>query len=336
MRERRTHILSRTAVCVLCISALSSCIYEYEGDCSEEEGWQKVRIDATYNTEWEIPVTPRAGWRDHWPDSLGISYNSLRPQIPQGLRMLCYAADVAPYRFNLPPEGGDSDIPGGTTDIMFYNNDTEYIVFSNVADFTGITASTRRRLRSTFSSDEPTVSEPDMLFAASSPFESSLKNIEVELHPLVYTYLIRTTVSHGAEHISLVRGTLSGMARSVNMYTRTTLPDKATILYDCTPDDGGINAVVKSFGVPDYRENGEHPPVTGRYIITLELMLDNGNTVTRQIDVSAQISVQPQGGVVMAGNIAITDEESRPPTSGGSFDVDVSDWGENEDIIIDF
>lgn len=336
---------------VLTAVSLDSCIYDYEGDCSDEttsSTWHKVYVAAGYNTEWEVPITPRMDWENHWPESIGVSYSALRPAIPSGLRMMCYnSLDVVPHPVNMPAQGGDIDIPGGVLNILFYNNDTEYIVFENINDFSEVTATTRLRSRASYKGNtalgtsndaEPTVSAPDMLFTTSLTDYRSADSttIEAYLEPVVFSYAVHFKFDKGLNHVVLARGTLSGMARGVNLYTRTTLHDKATILYDCTPHDGGITAVVNSFGVPDYRIHDEHPDMTGRYGITLELLLDNGKTVTRDFDVSPQVAVQPAGGVIMIGNISITEEESKPPSGGGAFDVDVADWGDNEDIYIDF
>lgn len=328
-----------------------SCIYDYEGDCSEEipSTWHKTDIEATYNTEWEVPITPRMDWESHWPDSIGIPYSALRPAIPSGLRMACYNShDPVPYLINMPSQGGEIDVPGEILDVLFYNNDTEYIVFENVNHFSEVTATTRLKTRASYTGNsalgseyeaEPTVSAPDMLFTTSMtdyrPADDST-TIEVYLEPVVFSYAVHFTFKHGLEHVVLARGTLTGMAAGVNLYTRTTIHERATILYDCTLHNEGITAIVQSFGVPDYHVNDEHPDMTGRYGITLEMLLDNGKTVTRDFDVSPQVAVQPSGGVIMVGDISITEDESKPPTGGGAFDVDVADWGDNEDIYIDF
>lgn len=343
--------LTSLIVTVFMVVTFGSCIYDYEGDCSVEipSTWHKADVKAGYNTEWEVPITPRMNWEKHWPESIGVSYSALRPAIPSGLRMVCYNGhDPVPHLINMAPQGGEIDVPGGVLDVLFYNNDTEYIVFENINHFSEVTATTRLRMRASYKGNtalgteygaEPTVSAPDMLFTTSMtgyrPAADST-TIEAYLEPVVFSYAVHFKFERGLEHVVLARGTLTGMAAGVNMHTRTTLHDRATILYDCTPHDGGITAIVHSFGVPDYRVNDEHPDMTGRYGITLEMLLDNGKTITRDFDVSSQVAVQPAGGVIMVGNISITEEESKPPTGGGAFDVDVADWGDNEDIYIDF
>ena len=58
--------------------------------------------------------------------------------------------------------------------------------------------------------------------------------------------------------------------------------------------------------------------------------MKNGKIKSFDFDVTDQVEVQPQGGVIVVSGIEISDEEGE---SGGSgFDVDIDDWGEYEDI----
>ena len=58
-------------------------------------------------------------------------------------------------------------MPEGTHELLFYNNDTEYIVFDGVAASESATATTRGVTRSSFHelhAGERTVNQPDMLY----------------------------------------------------------------------------------------------------------------------------------------------------------------------------
>ena len=60
-------------------------------------------------------------------------------------------------------------MPEGTHELLFYNNDTEYIVFDGVAASESATATTRGVTRSSFHelhAGERTVNQPDMLYGA--------------------------------------------------------------------------------------------------------------------------------------------------------------------------
>ena len=60
------------------------------------------------------------------------------------------------------------------------------------------------------------------------------------------------------------------------------------------------------------------------------MRLKNGLVKSFDFDVTDQVAAQPQGGVIVVSDIAISDDEGQ---SGGSgFDVSVDSWGEYEDI----
>ena len=61
-------------------------------------------------------------------------------------------------------------------------------------------------------------------------------------------------------------------------------------------------------------------------------MMTNGETKTFSFDVTDQVQGQPRGGVILVRDLEITDEEGGGV--GGGFDVDVSGWGEYEDIEV--
>lgn len=57
----------------------------------------------------------------------------------------------------------------GRHSILFYNNNTEYIVFNDLTSSATATATTRTRTRAGFSElhkDERTVGQPDMLYGS--------------------------------------------------------------------------------------------------------------------------------------------------------------------------
>ena len=329
--------------------AMSSCNNFDYGDCSTIANWVSAKVEADYNLKWEIPVTPRTDWSHAWPDSFGMTYRDFMHPMPEGLRMTVFNTDHSTFIVNMDPEGGLIQIREGVHDVLFYNNNTRYIVFRGLNHFLTATATTRNVMRATYtgcyavgtdSDPQPTVTAPDMLFLDSylglnaKLTPGSQLVIDAQMEPAVYTYYIRFNIIKGLEHVALARGALTGMASEVLLSEHRTLSAKATILYDCTVDSSGVWASVNSFGVADYTFSDEHPEAVGRYGVTLELLLDNGKIVQRHFDVSPQVRVQPMGGVIMVGDIEVTDAESAPGTGGG-FDVSVEDWGEANDIIID-
>ena len=306
-----------------------------------------VNVIADYRYEWEEPENG-TDWEKAWPVHY-LPYESLRPGKPQGLRVVNYDTDGSYNIHNLSADGGIVYLYEGLNDLLFYNNDTEYIIFTRHIDEAttraSTRASTRARTRATYKGsefadeDESTVTAPDMLYAnyiedyyAEKVIDP--KDIEITLHPLVFTYKIRYEFAEGLEYVTMARGALSGMASSVLMNTGFTSDDAATILYDCEVTDFGVRAIVKSFGIPGY-PNSNYPTRSGeKHALNLELMLKNGNIVNFDFDVSEQVSSQPHGGVVVVSGIVVTEEDGTQGT--GAFDVSVNDWGEYEDVEIPF
>lgn len=103
-------------------------------------------------------------------------------------------------------------------------------------------------------------------------------------------------------------------------------------MFDCTLEDYGAEALVQSFGVPDYP--GEHYGRNGtdgrRYSLNLEVRMVNGKFKTFEFDVTDQVKGQPRGGVIVVSGLSISNDEGLE--GGGSFDVDVDGWGEWVDI----
>ena len=299
-----------------------------------------ARIAAGYELEWQYTYDA-TDWRTAWPDRFGMAYDDLRPAVPAGLRVLVYGGASGRDLVNLPAEGGDVSLRDGELSMLMYNNDTEYIVFDALDSYASAKATTRTRTRTTYlgnsyvaTESENTVNPPDMLFGHYIGSYTAEKSAEpqplgVMMHPLVFTYLVRYEFSHGLEYVSLARGALAGMAADVYLHDGHTSENEATLLYDCTVEEFGAQAVVNSFGVPDY-PNGSYTRAGRRYGLNLEVRLRNGNIKSFDFDVTDQVAAQPHGGVIVVSGIAITDEEGE---SGGSgFDVDIRDWGEFEDI----
>ena len=260
--------------------------------------------------------------------------------LGEGLRKSTYTER------HLPGEGGELPLGEGRQSILFYNDNTEYIVFSSMSSYAEATATTRTRTRSTYSEahgDESTVNSPDMLYGAwvedflvdFSPSAEPM-DMPVTLKPLVYKYVIVYEFTAGIEYVKLARGALAGMAQSVYLQDGRTGSEKATVLFDETTVDkerGVITAAVSTFGVPDFPDiyyPTKDPEVTGVFGLNLELMLPNGGLKDFEFDISDQMTDQPRGGVIRVSGIVV--DESDFPTEGGGFDVDVDGWGEYEDI----
>lgn len=299
-----------------------------------------VRVEAVAEWEQEWERMHDTDWEQNWLEDFSCSYDDLRPVVADGIRALVYADEGVPYtEFNLEAAGGRLPMEEGTNTLLFYNNDTEYIVFSDLDASASASATTRTRTRTTFTSteahaDERTINEPDMLYGTyvdEYVAERTVETVELPLtmHPLVYTYVIRYEFSHGLEYVALARGALAGMAESVYLQDGHTGDVAATVLYDCTLESYGAEAQVQTFGVPDYPGEGYARDVRP-YTLNLEVRLRNGKILDYEFDVTEQVAVQPRGGVIIVDGIEVSDEIGLEGSS--NFDVEVEGWGDYIDI----
>ena len=206
-------------------------------------------------------------------------------------------------------------------------------------------ATTRTRTRFSLNdtdSKTPTrgYNSPDMLYGYYIDSYFGEKKLEadampLEMHPLVYTYLIVLGFDRGLEYVVKARGEMQGLATGVYLNSGTTSDESGIILFDtdaCQITSHGVVASVRSFGIPGYPYDDYTTKADERrYSITLEVELRNGATkVFDPVDVTPQLQAHPRGGVIEVDGFAVSDEEGT--AGGGGFQVDVDGWGEYEDI----
>ena len=298
-----------------------------------------INIVADYRYDWE-ECLGGPNWLENWPEGY-LPYDDLRPGKPSGLRVVNINENGGYNTHNIKPEGGVVMLYEGEQDLLFYNNDTEYIIFSRSGDGITTRATTRTRTRASYlgseytNEGETTVAPPDMLYA--NFFEGYIPekvvdpvDVEVTLQPLVFTYKIRYEFASGLKYVSMARGALSGMAKEVLLNTGETSEEPATVLYDCEVTDFGVRAIVNSFGAPAFPHPNYPTRTENKHGLNLEVTLRNGKVKEFNFDVTDQVKAQPHGGVIVVSGIEIPEDEG---TQGsGGFDVEVDDWGEYEDI----
>lgn len=294
-----------------------------EGDCPSPH--QELRVEALYRQNWEIPFRNGTVWEENWPADFGMDYKDLRPFLPQGFRMSFYNGDALLGSTNLPTHGGRYYRQKGNYSLLFFNNDSEYIVFEGMDRLSTARATTRVVSRP--GHDFPTTAPPDMLYGTHCDefcIDDHYTPLSVELQPLVFCYLIRYKFLSGIEYVALARGALSGMADGVLLHDGCTHPSTTTLLYRADITPWGVQAMVNSFGIPDFEPDKDH--ITPHdHMLNLEVRLKNGKVKNFDFDVTDQVHRQPRGGVIIVDSLVI---------SGGEFEVDVEDWGDYEDILL--
>ena len=336
--KRFVYILS-----LLLVLVVTSCTHKELCEIHSDHAHRfHIRVMADYRLDWEENLTGYRDWKLWWEEGW-LEYDMLRPKAPKGLRVVNYNPNGNYNIHNIPAAGGTITLYEGENDILFYNNDTEYIVFSRNDNGATTRATTRTTTRATYSGGtfaeegEKTVNAPDMLFANYHEGYISHKTLgpvdyPIELQPLVFTYKVRYEFKEGLKYVALARGALSGMAESVQMNDGETSENGATILYDCEVTGYGVRALVNSFGIPGY-PNPNYPTTRATsHNLNLEVMLRNGKMVTFDFDVTDQVNAQPHGGVIIVKDIVIKEEDG--VQGSGAFDVEVNDWGDYEDIVL--
>lgn len=332
--------LDRILICLLAVSWLSGCRKDICYDHDEHSFSVKLYAVTLWEQEWERPYD--YDWKENWPYGLDRTYDDLRPEIPEGITAKVYGDDNYRTEAFYDTEGGKLPLKEGNNSILMYNNDTEYIILNGFGASKTATATTRTLSRASYQplhEGERTVNQPDLLYGHFIENYQAVKSFEkvqlpVEMHPLVYTYVVKFTVTKGLKYLALARGAMAGMAEKVYLNDGHTDESAATVLFDCEKTDFGAVAYVKSFGVPNYP--GDHytkadgTPVS--YKLNLEMKLKNGNLKSVNFDITSQMKGQPRGGVIQVTGIEISDEEG---AGGGGFDVDVDGWGNIVDIPVD-
>lgn len=320
---------------VLCTACRKELCYTHD----QHSESVKVEAAITWECEWERDYGH--DWEHEWEADWHCRYDDLLPQAGEGVRVMVYREGGSYAEGNLSATGGRLPLQEGRQSILFYNNDTEYLVFNNLTAVVSASATTRTLTRSSFQAmhgEERTINQPDELYGHYEEdywAEPTLLPVQlpVRMQPLVYTYLVRYEFAKGLQHVALARGALAGMAGCVYLKDGHTEDDVATILYDCTLQDYGAEAQVKTFGAPNCP--GDHytraDGSSARFSLNLEVRLKNGKMKTFEFDVTSQVLDQPRGGVIVVEGLEVTDEEGAAG-SGGGFDTEVTDWGDYVDI----
>lgn len=311
-----------------------------------------INLHADYRFDWED--TYEIDWKSpgQWPQNYK-PYNDLRPTKPSdNLVIYDYQDGKSNFLGYISGYSGVIRLSGMLSNLLIYN-DSEYNIISYDKNGTLVRATTRTKTRASFTPNkfadpkEETKKSPDMLFANyHENFDFGEKTLDpvdfyTTLQPLVFSYYIRIPIKEGLKYVRKVghTGDLSGVADGVNILNGETLNEAVTILFDNTEDygydvikvtDWGIEAVVRSYGLPGY-PNVNYPTRVGKNGLGINIYLTNGKVARFECDVTEQMSKQPHGGVIEWTGDDIIIEKEAGEEGSGAFDVEVDDW-EYEDI----
>ena len=300
-----------------------------------------LKVRTVLYPQWELEWEYEHGidWDAQWDSKQFLhEYEEFTPEKATGIAAFVYHEDGTNTENHLPAEGGELPVSEGLKSLLFYNDDTRYIIFSDLSSSATATATTRTRTRSTFSelhAGERTVNAPDILFGEwieehHAELTAEPVPLNITMQPLVYTYLVRYEFESGLEHVAMARGAIAGMAESVYLRGGITSSQSATILFDCSLTDFGAEAEVTSFGVPDFNPETDSR-AEGKFGLNLEVRMKNGQFKTFEFDITEQVAGQPRGGVITVSGLEISDSEAG---TGSGFDVTVEGWGEFQDIVL--
>lgn len=320
---------------LICVALFSSC--EHKDLCYDHEPHipnTHYQLKLSFECEWEYNIEDNVDWEQCWKEEYGISYEDICPKEPEGVRVHIYN-DKEHSETVRELDRYNSSIyfhNEGYYNVLFYNNDTEYITFTGMESFSNAYASTRGS-----QSRGGVMNAPDMLFGAyldSMYVERSAEKdtMQVILRPLVFTYLLRFEASEGAELIKSAGGTLTGMAAGVSLGNGHTSSQEGALTFQCDmKGDYGTQGLIRSFGIPDYpnphyASRGENEKER-KHELYLQVQLINGNSESFKFDITEQMIKQPRGGVILIEDLKIGRNSNE-----GAFDVGVEGWGNSIDV----
>ena len=202
------------------------------------------RLDVLWGVDWQTR------WQYLWDESL---FGTVGYTTPTGVRANVYSINQINERVkyltrNLSNKGGRVSLTTNTTyDLVFHNNDTEYILFS-IDDPSYFHATTRSNVRSAYTEEYAHYNQPDQLFGAflqelyvtDDPEQYErvededgyyyVYEIEASLEPYTYIYLCQVMILNNKDDAGLrIEGaekvSISGLSGGVDLFTRKTDAD---------------------------------------------------------------------------------------------------------------
>ena len=375
MQRLRRHIAPITLVMIFIATMVVGChrkpLYlAQRGNVSFTTAVIDIYLDFLWGEHWEKEL--QYPWKEEEHGVLGYTE-------PWGIRSIVYLLDEEKRRSeylsrNMTKEGGRVSIATKEHyDMLFYNNDTEYIILTTDKS-TYYDATTRGNTKAAYTRSYDGHNQPDQLFGtllsdvyiSDDPQDYVMEyaedgsmlqvyRIDATLSPytLIYLYQIIVLNNNDAEgaRVTGAEGiTANGLARSVDLFTRTTdttaisltqndvkpiVANQSLRLPDGRDTIGDILAArIQTWGLPGItpiqevtRGTGVEP--TDSTFVGVGLTLRSGYTYVMQKNVTDQMKERPGGGVitlVIDAGKEIPDTLINNPAPNDGFGATVNSW----------
>lgn len=248
LRKYRRHIAPLVFVTMCVLTAMTSCerkdLYlAQRGTIDVDVSVYNINLDLLWGLEWKTQ------WQYLWDESL---YGPIGYTEPTGVRANVYTLNEERERIryttrNFGNEGGRVSLTTSKTyDMAFYNNDTEYILFSTDESNAYYHATTRSNARAAYTRAYAHYNQPDLLFGTflqdlyvtedpeayeihydndGSPYY--VYHVHADLTPYTMIYLCQVMVlnneDENGKRITGCQGiSMNGLSGGVDLFTRMT------------------------------------------------------------------------------------------------------------------
>lgn len=248
LRKYRRHIAPLVFVTMCVLTAMTSCerkdLYlAQRGTIDVDVSVYNINLDLLWGLEWKTQ------WQYLWDESL---YGPIGYTEPTGVRANVYTLNEERERIryttrNFGNEGGRVSLTTSKTyDMVFYNNDTEYILFSTDESNAYYHATTRSNARAAYTRAYAHYNQPDLLFGTflqdlyvtedpeayeihydndGSPYY--VYHVHADLTPYTMIYLCQVMVlnneDENGKRITGCQGiSMNGLSGGVDLFTRMT------------------------------------------------------------------------------------------------------------------
>ena len=274
MKLIRRHITHLAIVMMLFITVLTGCqrkdLYlAQHGLLSIDVSVYQIDLNLLWGADWKTE------WQYLWDESL---YGPIGYSDPDGVRANVYALtednDRTRYTTrNLAKGGGRVSLTTCQSyDMVFYNNDTEYILFSADDANDYLYATTRSNTKAAYTRSYTHYNQPDQLFGTyihdlyvtddpdyytleydDEGYPYYLYKVEATLTPYTFIYLCQVMLLNnnddGGKRVTGCEGiSVDGMSGGVDLFTRVT---DSTNLVTITQDDTKPMLTDRDLRLPD-------------------------------------------------------------------------------------